>query len=138
MAPSLNLFMMIRPENHEGQSSINGANYMSHFQKDRPIYNDSPGCMTGQQKTLGLGSWEEILEQCTMGFHTEPAYTGVALEQQNTTLSGLLVCDSTAEKEFDSFLPNNSTWQVIKIFSFVCLVSLHSFPSRGFNINCDF
>ncbi|XP_015886299.3 calmodulin-binding transcription activator 2 isoform X1 [Ziziphus jujuba] len=99
-------------KNHEGHSSINGADYMPHLEKDRPMYNDSPGYIVGQQKTLGLGSWEEILEQCTMGFHTDPACTGVALEQQNMTLNGLSACDSTAEKELDSSLPTHSSWQI--------------------------
>ncbi|XP_024019885.1 calmodulin-binding transcription activator 2 [Morus notabilis] len=109
-------------EGHLGQSSIHGANYVPHFQGDRPNYSEPATCATGYQNTLGLGSWEEILEQCTTGFNTvpshvsvstsQPACTGVVHEQENLVSGRLLAGESITKEELGNSLSNYSTWQI--------------------------
>lgn len=137
MASSHNLFVMVHLDNYEGLSSIHGANYMPEFQKDSPIYNDVPGSGIGSQKLLGLGSWEEILEQSSRGCHTlpspislsstEPVYAGVGLEQQTVTLSNLPAGESSDEKQLESSLPVHSSWQVLTVSVSNVSFSLHNF-----------
>ncbi|PON81899.1 Notch [Trema orientale] len=106
---------------HEGKSSIHGANYVPHFNDDRPSYSGSATSVVGSQNTLGLGSWEEILEQCTTGFNTVPshastspsqlAYMGVAQEPENV-IPGELLARETAKELHENSLPNYSNWQI--------------------------
>ncbi|KAB2635436.1 calmodulin-binding transcription activator 2-like [Pyrus ussuriensis x Pyrus communis] len=100
-------------KNHDGQSSIHGV-YRPEFDKDQCRFTDDSTSVIDSQKTLGAGSWEEILEQCTMGFHdgtshasmssTQISSTGVPLEQQ-TSGNNLL------KEEFGSSLPLQTNWQ---------------------------
>ncbi|KAL5564065.1 hypothetical protein UlMin_033812 [Ulmus minor] len=102
---------------YEEQSPIHGADYVPHFQEDRLNYN-----VVGSPNTLGLGSWEEILENCTTGFHTapshvsastgHPAYMGVMHEQQNMMSGKLLVGENADNEELVNSLPIHSSWQV--------------------------
>lgn len=123
-------------EGHLGQSSIHGANYVPHFQGDRPNYSEPATCAIGSQDALGLGSWEEILEQCTTGFNTvpshvsvstsQPACTGVVHEQENLVSGRLLAGESITKEELGNSLSNYSTWQV---FNVSCILDFLATPS---------
>lgn len=119
--------MIILLDHREGQPSIHELNYVHHFKEDRTNYSDPATCVVGSQNTLGLGSWEEILEQCTTGYNTVPshvsvshsqlAHMGVAHEPDNV-ISGKLLPGENAKDELGNSLPNYSTWQVLNSISF--------------------
>lgn len=104
------------------RSPIQGANYLPHFQEDKPNYSDLATYATGSQNTLGLGSWEEILEQCTTGFDNvpshvsvssgQPACTGVTHEQQNMVSGNLLAGQNITREELGNSPVNYSAWQI--------------------------
>lgn len=122
---------MILVDHREGQSSTHGANYVLHFNEDRPNYSDPATCVVDSQNTLGLGSWEEILEKCTTGLNTASShvsaspshlsYMGVAHEPENV-IPGKLLAGETAKEEPGSSLENYSTWQVFNGFSILYLL----------------
>ncbi|XP_062077108.1 calmodulin-binding transcription activator 1 isoform X2 [Humulus lupulus] len=102
----------------EGQSSIHVADYIPQFKEDRPNFTNP---VVGSQNSLGLGTWEEILEQCSTGYNTVPshvsvspsqhAYMGVAREPENV-IPGKLLAGETVKEELENSLPNCSTWQL--------------------------
>lgn len=118
-------YIMILVDISQRRSPIQGANYLPHFQEDKPNYSDPATYATGSQNTLGLGSWEEILEQCTTGFGTvpsrvsvssgQPASTGVTHEQQNMVSGNLLAGQNITREELRNSPVNYSTWQVLNV-----------------------
>ncbi|CAB4320115.1 unnamed protein product [Prunus armeniaca] len=118
----INLSLHPHLNNHDGQSSFHGGNYRPYFEKDQQCYSDNSTCGIDSQKTLGVGSWEEILEQCTTGLHTvtshgskssiQIASAGIPPEQQNITSTEFLAGNSTLKEEFGSPLPFRTNWQI--------------------------
>lgn len=120
------LIIIILSDNHDGPSSFHGGNYRPYFEKDQQCYSDDSTCGIDSQKTLGVGSWEEILEQCTTGLHTvtshgskssiQIASAGIPPEQQNITSTEFLAGNSTLKEEFGIPLPFQTNWQVFTSF----------------------
>ncbi|GAV65356.1 IQ domain-containing protein/TIG domain-containing protein/CG-1 domain-containing protein/Ank_2 domain-containing protein [Cephalotus follicularis] len=99
-------------ENHIYQSSIPGVNHVSHAQSGTAKDSDDGNLIIESQRTLGLGSWEEVLEQCTVGHDnatffsslnsTQPTTAGIMLKKLSMIEGELLAGDNDAKEKFES------------------------------------
>ncbi|KAF2309172.1 hypothetical protein GH714_001017 [Hevea brasiliensis] len=102
-------------DNHEGQSSVPVIGPNSYVHGDGPGSNDGT-CIAESQS---LVSWEEVLEQCTMGHKSTPSNLSVNAIQSNPTslgsyevLSEILSGGNAAKDEYGDSLLMESHWQI--------------------------
>lgn len=101
------------PDSHEGQSSI-PIDQLPRVLGDRPKDNLDGTYTIESQRTLGLGSWEEVLEQCSRGLDSVPsnAGTGINFQKDNLIHGELLSGQNSVKTEYSSSVPVQSNSQV--------------------------
>ncbi|KAF4374823.1 hypothetical protein G4B88_031026 [Cannabis sativa] len=111
-------FSLHHSSNHrKEQSSIHVEDYIPQFKEETPNFTNP---VAGSQNSLGLGTWEEILEQCSTGYNTVPshvsvspsqhAFVGVAHDRENV-IQGKFLAREIVKEELENSLPSDSTWQ---------------------------
>ncbi|KAM1759892.1 hypothetical protein ACFX12_002828 [Malus domestica] len=100
--------------NHDGQSSIHGV-YRPQFENDQHCFSADSTGVIDCQKTLGAVSWEEILEQCTTGFHTGTSHASMSTTQIGSgevPVEQQILGNSFLKEEFGSYMPFQTNWQL--------------------------
>lgn len=101
------------PDSPEIQSSV-PADHVSHVGVG-PRANHDNYFTIESQKTLGLGSWEEVLEQCNRECDNVPSHANMEgiLQKNNIIYDELGANEAAVKEDPGSSLPLQLNWQVL-------------------------